>query len=303
MKKNRYRLDEFIITEYDNLLFTWEMHIAIGAQRSGNCFVIGNILILGPWSHEDAGYLKLEFHEQLMKLPVWNRTQYYCFSSDLRDTGTGQRVSDYFVRQQTGKDKIPTVPVKISEPGIFRLERYKLIVEERTDISWQTYEGLNKIIGGSCVTESGIIFIGSKTCDLNENQSKREWFRRLSLLPQWDKTFAWGRRTVLRNCLPEKERKKSVSFIKPEKINVCIGTDAPFSKSREHKSEKTSETLPPNSERSKISWHQSPKWKEWRDHLSLVLTVGLFAGLQISLFVIKNIAYLFRKIKEYFSKH
>lgn len=135
-----------------------------------------------------------------MKLPVWNKTRYYCLISVLRDVNTGQRLSNYFKYRRINEDKISIGTVNIHEPGIFRLGRYKIIVEKNSNVSWQIYEGLNKIVGGQCFTESGILFIGSQEYDLFESQNKREWFSRLKLLPQWDKTFAWSHREVLRSC-------------------------------------------------------------------------------------------------------
>jgi hypothetical protein len=304
MEKSKYRLDEFIITEYDRFLLTWEAHIAIGAQRSGNGFIIGDILVIGHWNHEEAGYLKLEFNEKMMKLPVWNRTRYYCLSSSLRDVNTGQKLSDYFNRQQVNKDKISIGPVKIPEPGIFRLGRYRIIVEENSKISWQTYEGLNKTIGGPCVTESGILFIGSKKNDLYESRSKKEWFSKLKLLPQWDKTFAWSHWRVLRSCRPGKELNKSRSFIwNSVDAKIRITNNMALSKRQEHKKERSIKILPSNFERLKMSWYQAVKWKEWWDRLSPLLIDGLLVGLRIFLFIIEKIAHWLRKIEEYFREH
>ena len=56
-----YRLGEYRISEYENGLLRWETHSNFGAQRSGKCFILGNVLIMGNWSHEETGYLKLEF--------------------------------------------------------------------------------------------------------------------------------------------------------------------------------------------------------------------------------------------------
>ncbi|MBU0464744.1 MAG: hypothetical protein KKD21_08320, partial [Proteobacteria bacterium] len=136
-------MEDYIITEYDRLMYTWEMNIALGEHRIGNCFIVGNILIIEPCSHEKDGCLKLEFHERLIKLPFWNKTRYYCFSPALRDVKTGQNLSNYFNQQQANKDKIAIGPVKILEPGIFRLARYKIIIEKNGTVSWQIYEELN----------------------------------------------------------------------------------------------------------------------------------------------------------------
>ena len=63
-----YRLDEYRIIEYENGLLRWEKLFNFGVQRSGKCFILGDILIIGHWSHEEVGYLQLEFFEQLAKI-------------------------------------------------------------------------------------------------------------------------------------------------------------------------------------------------------------------------------------------
>ena len=88
----KYRLGEYVIIEHGGILLTWVSHTAIGAQLSGRCFIIGNILVFGPTEHEEAGFLILEFFEQLMKLPAWIKTTYYCFVSSLRKVGMEQSI-------------------------------------------------------------------------------------------------------------------------------------------------------------------------------------------------------------------
>ena len=89
MYKAIYSLGEYRITVYENGSLWWQTHSHFGVQRSGKCFILGDILIIGHWSHEESGYLKLEFFEQLQKLPVWNKTRYYCFAFELLDVSTG----------------------------------------------------------------------------------------------------------------------------------------------------------------------------------------------------------------------
>ena len=79
-------------------------HFNFGVQRSGKCFILGNILIIGHWSHEESGYLQLEFSEQLQKLPVWNKTHYYCFASELLDVSTGQSLTNDFLERYIDAD-------------------------------------------------------------------------------------------------------------------------------------------------------------------------------------------------------
>jgi hypothetical protein len=94
--KRAYRLGEYRIIEYENGLLRWETHSHFGVQRSGKCFILGNVLIIGNWSHEEIGYLKLEFFEQLQKLPVWTKTRYYCYAFELLDVVTMQSLTNVF---------------------------------------------------------------------------------------------------------------------------------------------------------------------------------------------------------------
>ena len=215
-------------------------HIALGAQRSGRCFIVGNILVIGPWDSEKAGHLKLEFHEHLMKLPAWDKTRYYCFASSLRKVGTEQSLTSYLI-EQLSIDKIGMGAVNIAVPSTFRLGRYKITVGENSIISWQTIGELNRTIGGRCFTESGILFIGPKENELDEGQSRKIFFNELKLLPQWDKTFAWGHYGSLRICKESKPRKSYKSIWKPEYVKTCITNNMPFLQSQEFRKERSSE--------------------------------------------------------------
>lgn len=304
MKKNKYRLEEYIITEYGGFLFTWEMHIALGSQLSGNCFIIGNILIFDPCNHQEDGYLKLEFHEHYMKLPVWNKTLYYCKSFSLQDVKTGQQLSNYFNQQIANKGKISIGPVKMAEGSIYRLGRYKIMADENTNLTWQTYEGLNKIIGGQCIIESCILFIGPKDYESYESQSKREWLSRQRLLPKWDKTFAWSHLKVLHRCRQGKEVKKSIPFIwKSEVMNIRITTPLPLSKSQEPINERSKKFHSSSFEHLKMLRHHFAGWKEWRDRLSPLLIDGLLVGFRIFISNMEKSAHWFIRIKEYFRNY
>ena len=57
MIKKEYRLEDYIITEYDRFMYTWEMNMVLGEHRVGNYFIIGNILIMETWGHKKNGCL------------------------------------------------------------------------------------------------------------------------------------------------------------------------------------------------------------------------------------------------------
>ena len=131
-----YRLGHFIYIERNGITLSWVTHSSFGGQRSGRCYILGNILVLLPCDHVEPGYLKLEFHEHLRKLPQWTKTIYYCFAASLMRIGMLQS-----------------------------LTREEITVQHNLAVSWQTIGGLNKTIGGECYIVSDIILLGPQKND------------------------------------------------------------------------------------------------------------------------------------------
>jgi hypothetical protein len=215
MLKNAYRLGEYRIAEDEHDLLRWETHFNFGVQRSGKCYIFGNVVILGKWSHEEGGYLQLEFSELLKKLPVWNRTQYYCFISELLNVSTGQSITNEFIENyQTLTGNTISKPIANISPGMFRLGRYQITIADKEEISWQTYEGLDRIIGGHCIIESGLLLIGPQEYE-EWHQKKRAFLDKLNKLSKWDKTVAWCQSAVLRPCSIEPQRTENHNVASP----------------------------------------------------------------------------------------
>ena len=297
----KYRLGELIIKEHSGVLLTWVTHIALGAQRSGRCFIVGNILLIGSLDREEAGFLKLEFHEHLMKLPPWEKTRFYCFASSLRKVGTEQSLSSYLT-EQLSIDKIGMESVNITAPSTFRLDRYKITVGENSIISWQTIGELNRIIGGTCFIESGILFIGPKEDELDEGQSRKIFFNELKLLPQWDKTIAWGHHGSLRICEESKPRKSYKAIWKPEYMKTYITNNMPFLHRQEFRKERNSELKVSVFDSLKMAWHRIVDWKVW-SRLASLIVAGTFFGFRIFMFTIEKIVFLSQRIIERFRKY
>jgi len=223
MLKNEinYRLDEFIIIERSGVVLTWVKHIPFGGQRSGQCYILGNILVILPWDHEEPGYLKLEFHEYSMKLPRWNKTLYYCFASTLRQVRIAQGLSTDVIMQIANGESSHKI-VNMAESGSFRLGRYKITVHKNHIISWLTIGGFNKTRGGTCFIESDIIFLGPQENESNTKQ-RRPFFAELKFLPLWEKTVAWGHAGSLKICEKFKNQTPSYSATwnpEPKKISI-----------------------------------------------------------------------------------
>ena len=297
----KYRLGDFIIIEHSGVLLTWVTHIALGAQRSGRCFIVGNILLIGSLDREESGYLKLEFHEQLMKLPPWNKTRYYCFASSLRKVGPEQSLARY-LREYLTIDNIGTESVNINAPGTFRLERYKISVGENSIISWQTIGELNRTISGKCLIESGILFIGPKENELDEGQSRKIFFNELKLLPQWDKTFAWGHYGSLRICEDSRPKKSYKAIWKPEYMKTHLNNNRPFLHRQKFRKERGSELKVSILDSLKTAWQSIVDWKIW-GRLANLIIVGTIYGFHLLIFTIKKIVFLSQRIIGRFRKH
>lgn len=301
MNEIKYKLGEFIIIEHSGVLLTWVTHIALGAQRSGRCFIVGNILLIGPLDREAAGFLKLEFHEHLMKLPPWDKTRYYCFASSLRKVGTEQSLESYLT-EQLSIDKIGMESANITAPGTFRLDRYKINVGENSIISWQTIGELNRTIGGRCFTESGILFIGPKENELDEAQSRKIFLNELKLLPKWDKTFAWGNYGSLRICEESKPRKSYKAIWKPEYMKTYVTNNRPFLHRQESRKERNSALKVLVFDWLKTTWHRIVDWKVW-GRLAGLIIAGTFFGFRLFMFIIEKLLFLSQRIIELFRKH
>lgn len=300
ISETKYRLGEYIIIEHGNVLLTWVSHIPLGTQLSGRCFIIGDILVIGPWEHEEAGYLKLEFYEHSMKLPVWNKTSYYCLAPSIRKIGTEQSLTSDLI-EHLFIQKLDKDAGNINGPSTFRLGRFKLTVDENSLISWQTIGELNRTIGGTCIIESGILFIVPKEIELDEGQSIQKFFAGLKQLPQWDKTFAWGHYGYLMICGEPELRKSYAPIWKPEWLKTRTTNNGPFSHSHEIRKARISGFKASDFEWLIIAWRHVVKWKVW-DLLMPLIIEGVFCGLRILALAVGKIANLSHRIGKMFSK-
>lgn len=304
MMKNevRYRLGEHVIIEHGGVLLTWESHIALGDQLSGRCFVVGNILVIGPPEHEDPGFLKLEFHEQLMKLPPWVRTTFYCLASSIRKVGAERSIINDLKQHPHihGKDN---EAIDTKDPGIFRLGRYRITIDRNNIISWQTIGELNRIISGRCITESGILFIGPKENESEDGQSRREFFAGQKLLGQWDKTFAWGHYGSLIKC-KEPERQRSYAAVwTPEDQRISIKNVMPFPLSQGYSRERFHKYTVSGIKWLETTWHRIVEWDVWK-RLVPLFTAGVITAFRFSVFLAgKCVSVSIRIIKRFRSYH
>jgi hypothetical protein len=84
-----YKLGGYEITEKNDGQLFWKSYIGLGRLKKGRCHVKGSILFLEPGVTELSGLKKREFLQQLIRLPDWQGTQYFCTSYDIYCCKTG----------------------------------------------------------------------------------------------------------------------------------------------------------------------------------------------------------------------
>ncbi len=180
--KRPYRLGEYRITDYENGRLTWEGHIGFGVQQRGNGYILGDVLLLGLASQAENGFLIGEFLNHLKKMAVWEKTRYYCHTSELLETATGLGLSEDFLNRVSFLEKMTP---RVLKPGMFRLGKYRIIVTADHKVVWQTSGGVNRVVGGPGRVESGLLILGPQEED-EEGPRKRDLLDQLSQLPKWD---------------------------------------------------------------------------------------------------------------------
>ncbi len=288
LHETEYRLGEFILIERSSVLLTWVLQYPMGVQRSGKCYVIGNILVILPWDRHGPGYLRMEFHDHLMKLPIWHKTTFYCFASSLRQVIVGGALTNDQV-EQLAVNAINLDSSKTIEPGNFRLGRYKIIAGDNNTFTWRAIGSSNRIMCGTCFIESGILLLDSKKKELDE-VTRRLFYSELKLLPPWNKTPAWGHAGSIRGC---KESKHDNVFYEvtwnPRSTKSFISDRIPFILSQGRGRERTSDLNTPNNERHKIEW-------KFLGKLGIFTLESVYNGLRIGVLLLKKLSnYVARK--------
>jgi hypothetical protein len=218
--KNVYRLNEYRISEFSDGHLWWDAYSGFGTQAGGQCIIYGNILFMGAKHGEEDGFLILEFLDSLKKLPVWNRTRYYCFASSFLDVATGRNICEDRLQQLASlprKAFARSQAIITDKPETFRLGQYQISVTPDGDISWKSYGGMNRVVGGTVLIESDVLFIGPRNYD-DPQRNKREFLLTFHLLPKWDRTTLWCRGLVLNSVMSQRENPLPISPLETEMI-------------------------------------------------------------------------------------
>jgi len=281
IKNTMYRLGEYRINEYENGLLWWEAHHGFGAQRSGKCFLADDILIIGDWSHEENGYFKGEFVDQLRELPAWNKTKYYCVAVELLEVATGRSLHEKSLEQLVSLANIKKAGAEAlldDYPGTFRLGKYQITVAADGQLSWQAHGGMKRVVGGRCTIQSGVLFIGRQKHE-NVGPSKQEFLNQLNRLPQWRRTETWSHSAALRIFEPRQQEEWPSTT---SRLRDTEGDRLSYEKpaSYPHRQERPFKRwLPLGFKFGKPSWKLPRRTKVWLLWLIPLVLIGLVFGL------------------------
>ncbi len=280
MHQTEYRLGEYILIEHSHILLTWLLQYPMGAQRSGKCYVVGNILVILPWYRHDPGYLRMEFHNHLRKLPVWHKTIFYSFASSLHQVIGGRALANDMV-ELLAANAINLDLSKSIEPGTFRLGRYKIKADDDNTFSWQTLGLNNRVINGTCFLESGILLL-SPTIEESNPVIRKSFYSELKLLPQWNKTFAWGYAETISRCKESKHNKiASTTAWYQEPAKSFKSETMSFPIRQRWEGERSPKLNRPNNVRHKIEW-------KWFGEFALRTIAFVFNGLRMVALLLKK---------------
>ena len=118
MKQTSYRLGEYEIIEMNDGEIWWKAHSGFGSAVSGKCFIEGNIIFISPpIETDDSGFLKNEFLAQLLSLPIWNKTKYFCTKFEIHSCETAKMPKERRSRPRvdSANFKLPNVVPPITE--------------------------------------------------------------------------------------------------------------------------------------------------------------------------------------------
>ncbi len=184
-----YRLVEYKITENLSGYLWWERHFGLGSFKRGQCFIRGNILFIEFSDIAEDGFLKMEFIEQLNRLPKWRKTKYYCLNYKIYNCKTGNNPSLQEMTAPSHLSRMNRKPCRdrITDCISYRLGKYEIIEESNGQIRWNSHKRFNMSKTGNCSTAREILFIWPAESE-KAGLSKNEFAQHLSLFPNWTKT-------------------------------------------------------------------------------------------------------------------
>ena len=102
-----FRLQRYEILIRDDGQITWRTYSGSNSVNSGNCFILENILFVGPQRNTPSNLNKRQFIAILRQLTRWNQTDFFCKRFSLHECNAGSRRRDKHKKlTHSGNDNI-----------------------------------------------------------------------------------------------------------------------------------------------------------------------------------------------------
>ena len=89
-----YRLQRYeVIVKTDGQIFS-RTYSGSNSVSSGNCFILENILFIGPQQNKPSNFNKRQFLANLRQLPIWDQTAYFSKRFSLHECEPGNEVKE-----------------------------------------------------------------------------------------------------------------------------------------------------------------------------------------------------------------
>ena len=171
----------------------WEAHSGFCSVKMGRCFIHGNILFVEPGqTSDDNGFLKGDFLDQLNRLPIWVKTNYYCKTFNIVNCKAYQKIEF-----PLGNGKISQQAT--AESISFRLSHFEIISKKDNELIWKSYIGQKTLNVGEAFVHGGILFLAHGVSEKTDIL-KKYFLEHLLLLRPWEGTKYWCQQYTLYNC-------------------------------------------------------------------------------------------------------
>ena len=193
IERKKYRLAEYKIIESEDGYVWWEAHSGFCSVKMGRCFIHGYILFIEPGqTSNDNGFLKGDFLDQINRLPVWVKTNYYCTNFNIVKCKAYQKIDPPLVN---GKISQPATAENIS----FRLSHFEITAKKDNELIWKSYIGQKTLNVGKAFVHGDILFLAHGVSE-ETDILKKYFLEHLLLLPPWKGTKYCCQQYTLYNC-------------------------------------------------------------------------------------------------------
>lgn len=203
---HHYRVGEYQLSDLGGTELRWEAHAGFATIQEGRCYILDEVLLIGPPQIEEPGAFKGDFLDSLKRFPIWEKTRFYCVNACLFRCSDGRCLTWEEVAALaaiTALNRNSTErPDKVLDDllvGNFRLGTYEIFRKNDGSLRWQGHPGSKNIKEGKAFLLGDLLFL-APGMQKAYPKGREEFNRRITLLPPWKATTYFVIHMMLREC-------------------------------------------------------------------------------------------------------